>query len=173
MVKPLRLFGQVVVYGAIALLFGIFSDSPSYTHLPPDQAQLKLSFAHSAAPREACRKLTREELKDVAANMRRTEVCPRERLPVLVELLVDGVTLYRESLPPTGLFGDGPSLVYERFVIAPGRHRLVVRLRDSARTEGFDYRRTAEIDLGPRQSLAIDFRAETGGFILFGAQGER
>ena len=173
MLRPLPLLGQVLVYGVIALLFGIFSDSPSYTHLPPDQAQLKLSFAHSAAPKEACRKLTREELEDIAANMRRTEVCPRERLPVQVELLLDGTTLYRASLPPTGLSGDGPSMVYERFLIAPGRHLLTVRLRDSARDEGFDYLHTAEVELGPRQSLAIDFRSETGGFILSSGQGGR
>ena len=36
----------------------------------------------------------------------------------------------------------------------------------TATHEGFDYERRAEVELAPRQNLAIDFRAETGGFIF-------
>jgi hypothetical protein len=42
----------------------------------------------------------------------------------------------------------------------------VARLRDSDRSEGFDYERTGVLELAPAQSLAIDFRAEMGGFVL-------
>jgi hypothetical protein len=98
--------------------------------------------------------------------MRKAVECPRERLPVTVELDLDGEPLYAETLPPTGLSGDGPSRAYQRFVVPPGRHRLVARMRDTARTEGFDHIHETDIDLRPGQSLAIDFNPVAGTFIL-------
>jgi hypothetical protein len=98
--------------------------------------------------------------------MRKQVDCPRERLPVWIEILVDGRSIYRASLPPTGLSGDGPSRIYTRFNVASGPRHLQLRLRDSARTEGFDYELDRVIDLKPQQNLAVDFRPELGGFIL-------
>ena len=40
------------------------------------------------------------------------------------------------------------------------------RLRDSARSESFDYEREVEVDLVPGQNFVVDFRAEAGGFIF-------
>ena len=48
--------------------------------------------------------------------------------------------------------------------MAPGEHRLTLRMRDSDRQEGYDYEHDSVVDLRPRQNLVIDFRAETGGF---------
>ncbi len=92
--------------------------------------------------------------------------CPRQRLPVFIELAIDGETRYSASVPPTGLSGDGPSRIYQRFIVSPGKHAIVARLRDSDRSEGFDYQKTSEIELTARQSLAIDFRQEMGGFLF-------
>jgi hypothetical protein len=50
--------------------------------------------------------------------------------------------------------------------VPPGRHELTARLRDTGGAEGFDYERTVVVELAPAQSLAIDFRAEMGGFIF-------
>ncbi len=166
MPRPLQFLGQGVVYLVIALLFGLFSDWPRFTFFPADQAQIMLSFAHGAQRKGECRKLTAEELDELAPNMRRPEICPRERLPVLVELTLDDQPLYRESLPPSGLSGDGPSQVHRRFVVAPGSHRITVRLRDSARSEGFDYERSETIALRERQNFVIDFRSDRGGFVF-------
>jgi len=166
MAEALRYVGQAAVYGLIALALGYFSDSPAYTHFPPDRALVKLSLVHAGAPAGECRRRTADELAELAPNMRKALDCPRGRLPLLVELSLDGALLYRESLPPTGLSGDGPSRTYQRFTVAPGRHVLAARLRDSARTDGYDYEREAEVELAPRQSLAIDFQAETGGFVF-------
>ena len=93
-------------------------------------------------------------------------LCQRERLPVYVELASDGKTIYRASLPPLGLSRDGPSRVYARLPIPAGRHLLTARLRDTARTTGFDYERTETLKLKPGQNLAIDFRADIGGFVF-------
>jgi hypothetical protein len=165
MARPLGYIGQGAVYLLLALGIGYCSDRPAYTHFPPDMALIKLSFAHGAH-KEECRRRTPEELAKLPPNMRRPLACSRERLPVTVELLLDGKPLYQAVLPPTGLAGDGPSRVYQRFAVAPGRHELIARLRDSDRREGFDYERTAVVELAPEQSLAIDFRPEMGGFVL-------
>jgi len=161
-----RYLGQAAIYAVSALVLGTFSDRPAYTHFPPDMALIRLAFVHGAERREPCRQLSPEELAELAPNMRRPQACSRARLPVLVELELDGDMLYRASLPPTGLADDGPSRVYERFAVPPGRHELVARLRDSRRSEGFDHERQVEVELEPGQSLAIGFRAETGGFLV-------
>lgn len=166
MASAARFLGQAVLYGLVAVFLGYFSADPPYVHFPPDQAMIRLSFAHGAERRGECRQLTAEELQRLAPNMRVPTVCPRERLPVFVELELDGELLYRAELPPTGLNSDGPSRAYESFAVQPGRHTLAVRLRDTARTDGFDYDRVAEVELAPRQHLVIDFRADIGGFVF-------
>ena len=165
MAKPLGYLGQGMIYLLLALGIGYFSDRPAYTHFPPDMALIKLSFAHGAQ-KEECRRRTPEELAKLPPNMRRPMACSRERLPVTVELLLDGAPLYQAVLPPTGLAGDGPSRAYQRFPVPPGRHELTTRRGVSDRTVGFDSERTAVVELAPAESRAIDFRAEMCGFVF-------
>jgi len=160
------MIAQIGAYAAFAVVIAYFSDSPVYNHHDPNMALIKLNFSHAAQRKGDCRRLTPEEIAALPPNMRRPMDCPRERLPVLVELVLDGELLFRGLLPPTGVAGDGKATAYERFSVAPGRYRLLARLRDSARDEGFDYENTTEIELQPRQSFVVDFKAETGGFIF-------
>jgi hypothetical protein len=159
-----RYLGQGVVYGLIAALLGYFAAAPAYRHAEADQAQLTVSLAHSAKRVSECRRRTAAEIAALPPNMRKPLDCPRGRLPVLVEVELDGRIVMRDSAMPSGLFGDGPSQVYRNFVISTGPHDLAVRLRDSDRVEGFDYEREARIEIAPRQRFVIEFRAETGGF---------
>ena len=154
-----------LVFLVIGGIVGVLADTPRYTAFPPDQALIRLSFSHGGQ-RPECRRRTPEELAALPPNMRAPMDCPRERLPVVVELLLDGAPLYRASLPPGGLSRDGPSRVHEGFPVAPGTYSMVARLRDSARESGFDYQREARITLVPRQNLVIDFRADAGGFVF-------
>ena len=166
MTDMLRYAGQALLYAAVAAVLGYLSVGPPYTHHPPDKAMLRLSIAHGADRRGECRELSLDERQQLAPNMRVPRICPRERLPVRVEIDFDGQPLYQADLPPTGLSGDGPSRVNQPFEVAPGRHVLTMRLRDTARTDGFDYDRTVEIDLAPRQHFVIDFRPDLGGFVV-------
>jgi hypothetical protein len=163
MITALRYAGQGLVYVLFAAILGWLSAAP-YVHFPPEAAQITLSFVHGGKPKGECRERTADELAKLAPNMRKLRVCPRERLPVEVELVLDGKVLYRESRPPSGLAKDFPSHAYRRFAVAPGRHDLTVRLRDTARAQGFDYERSAMVTLAPGQNFAIDFRAAAGGF---------
>jgi hypothetical protein len=166
MTRPLPLLGQAAAYILFAAFLGFFSVAPGTTYLETGLAVIKLSFSHAGDRIGSCRRLSREEIANLPANMRRTEDCPRARLPVLIELEIDGKLAIHRLLPPVGLHRDGASAIYQRFPVAAGKHRIVARLRDSARTEGFDYEREVEIELAPDQNFVVDFRAESGGFII-------
>ena len=158
--------GQVIAYALFAVVIGYFATRPAYTHLAPGKAVIKLSFSHAGQHKGECRQLTQEELNKLPPNMRRPMDCPRERLPLLIELELDGQLLYQDELPPSGLAGDGASTAYKKFPVDSGQHHLVARLRESGRTDGFDYEKEAEITLAPQQNFVIDFRPELGGFLF-------
>lgn len=164
--KLCQFLGQAVIYAGFAVFLGIFANSPPYARVPDGSALIKLSFAHGAKAKGECRRLSQEELAELAANMRRAEVCPRERLPVYIHMLIDGEVVVDRLLPPTGLHSDGPSRIYERIIVPSGTHDIQVSLRDTVRDEGYDYQESHSIDLAPGQSLAIDFHAGEEGFMF-------
>ena len=159
-----RALAQLALYAGFAFVVATFAGYPPYTRVDSDSAVIKLSFSHAGALREPCRTLSAEEIAALAANMRSGVDCPRERVPVVVELEIDGERVYDAVLAPSGLAGDGPSSVYERFEVPAGSHRIRVRLRDTVRESGFDHEGAADVRLAARQSFVIDFRAELGGF---------
>jgi hypothetical protein len=162
--SALSLLLQFAAYVAIAALLGYFATMPPYRYADPAQASLKLSLSHAADRVEPCRQLTQEEIAEFAENMRRTEACERERLPLMLELDIDGATVLSLTARPSGLWRDGPASIYERLDVPPGPHRLSVRLRDTARTSGWDYEKTDTVDLEPGRYFTITFKPETGGF---------
>ena len=164
--SPFRLLKQLLMYGAFVAVIGYFSATPAYRHMDPAMASIKLSFSHAGERQQPCRQLSAEELAALAANMRKAMDCPRERVPVHVELELDGEVLYRQSLPASGLARDGMSTAYARFAVAPGRYRLVARLRDTRRRDGYDYEHEEVVELEAQQNFVVDFRAETGGFVF-------
>ena len=159
-----QILGQAVLYAGFMAMLGYFATLPAYTYVDPGAAVITLSFAHAGEKVSECRRLTPEEIAALAPNMRRPMDCPRGRVSLLVEFRLDGAVLYHASLSPSGLAGDGASSVYERFVVAPGGHRISARLRDSRREEGFDYELEEDVELIPGEHLVVDFRAGTGGF---------
>ena len=87
-------------------------------------------------------------------------------MPLHLELDVDGRILLRREAAPSGLWEDGPASVYERLQLPPGPYRIAVRLRDSARSEGWDYTFSEDIVLQAGRYAAITFRAKNGGFSI-------
>ncbi|HER20501.1 MAG TPA: hypothetical protein ENO14_05605 [Chromatiales bacterium] len=148
----------------MAFWLGYFADSPVYTHLEPDRAQIKLSVVHSAERKGECRRRTAEELAELPANMRTPFDCPRERLPIRIEVLLDGAVVYDETQSASGLAHSGRTRAYATFPAEPGRHILEARMIASGRSDGYDYQHKAEVELSPMENFVIDFRAETGGF---------
>ena len=166
MPSPLAYAGQACFYALCSAGIAVLASSPVYHQVPEGTAQIKLSFNHSGARVEECRRLTTKELAKLPSNKRSLGHCSRERLPVTVELVIDGVPLYRAVLEPGGLSRDGQAETYRKFLVPAGKHLIEARLRDSKRTEGFDYQSRLETELAPWQNLAIDFKAEQGGFLF-------
>jgi len=166
MSKVFRICGQFAVIAALFAAVAAFADWPVYRQTPRGTGIVMLSFVHGADRRADCRWLTPEEIAKLPPNMRRAQDCPRSRRPLYVELDVGDRVAYRASLAPTGIAGDGPSRIYERFVLPAGRYHVAVRMRDTARTEGFDHERKGQILLEPDQMFVIDFRSEPAGFVF-------
>jgi hypothetical protein len=158
--------GQALLYGLFAVFIGLLSQWPSYQPLPPDTALVKVSFIHHGQRVAECRRLTDEELAKLPPNMRAPTRCERERSPVTIEVDLDGTLVVREVAAPSGLSRDGASSVYHRLQVPAGRHRLAVRLKDSAAVAGFTHTHEATVTLEPAQVLVIDFDADKGGITL-------
>lgn len=162
---PARYAIQGVLYGAFAAFVGYFATAPTFEHLAPNEALVRLSFSHAAQRKEPCRERTPEELARLAPNMRAKQVCPRARSAVIVELELDGKLLYRIVAPPAGLASDGASTVYRRVAVPAGRHEVRARLSDNAQGE-FNYAAERTIELATGRVLLVDFNAAQGGFIF-------
>ncbi len=158
--------GQAVFYIAAAALTGYFSVSPVYRQVEPDMAQVKLSFAHGAKRTKECRKLSSKEIAALPPGERRPNTCERERRSIHVQLLIDDKLLYEADLEPSGLSRDGPARTYQKFMVPAGTHKIIARLRDSGRAEGYDYVSEHTAEMAPWQSLAVDFKADAGGFVF-------
>lgn len=159
----LALAGQAIAFLTFGAALVIFSAWPAPPMVSPGQALIKLSFTHAGERAEACRRLDPAEVAKLAPNMRTDLDCGRARVPVFVELRIDGERLYQGSHEPTGLWGDGPSVVYEKFWVSAGSHDLTVRIRDSRREEGFDYEAQTRVTLHEHQNFVIDFRPDEQG----------
>jgi len=158
------LIRQIVAFTVFALGIGYFSNSPNYTYHDPAMALIMVSFSHASERKEKCRRFTQDELAALAPNMRRPMDCPRERVPVYVEVMMDGSSLLNKSYNPTGLAKDGAASIYESIPVKPGQHQIIAKLRDSGRKDGFDYEGGISINLKPKELFVIDFRKELDGF---------
>jgi hypothetical protein len=165
-IEAARIAAQIAVVAALAAGVALLADWPRYHQIPPESAVIKLSFTHGSNRQAECRRRTAEELAKLPPNMRKPLECPRRRGSVYVELDLDGQRIYQASLPPSGISGDGPSRVYQRFVVPAGAHTLAVRMRDTPRQEGFDYAKSAVIVLAPGDNFVVDFGAEASGFVF-------
>jgi len=162
-------FRHIAQFAVIVLLFSgvaALANWPVYRPLPADSAVVLLTFVHGADRKAECRRRSPEEIAKLPPNMRKVQDCPRGRRPIYVELDISGHKRFAASLPPTGIAGDGPSRVYQRFVVPAGRYEIAARMRDTARPEGFDHARSEVVTLAAEQILVVDFRGESGEFIF-------
>ena len=166
MTKWLRHACQFILIAALFAAVAAFSNWPTYQTIPEGHAVIMLSFVHGSDRRAECRRLSPQEIAKLPPNMRRVQDCPRGRRPIYIELDLGGQTAFKASLAPTGIAGDGPSKVYERFVVPAGEHDIAVRMRDTSRAEGFDHARKERVTLAAEQMLVVDFRAESGEFVF-------
>lgn len=154
---------QFMSYAAFAAVLGYFSFWPRYNYASAESATIKVSVSHATRHVKPCVLLTPQQIAELPPNMRRTESCERKRLPLTMEVEVDGDIMLRVDAEPSGLWGDGPASIYERFEVAPGAHKLTTRLRDTDRADGWDYIRSEELVLQPGRYFSVTFRPENEG----------
>ncbi|MEI6986794.1 MAG: hypothetical protein WCK65_11755 [Rhodospirillaceae bacterium] len=166
MIGAFQFIGRIAAYAFFGFLIGVLSDSPPITWIASDRSQIKLSFSYGAKGKSDCRQRTVAEMASLEPNMRKPLDCKRERRALYLEVKVDGSVVYTGWLQPSGLSGDGASRIYRIFTVDPGRHRLSFGMRETARSEGFDFQREEEVTLMPQQNFVVDFRSDIGGFIF-------
>ncbi|MBI5186907.1 MAG: hydrogenase iron-sulfur subunit [Nitrospinae bacterium] len=147
----------------------------------PGKAMLKVGFKHKTPRTHQC---TDEEVRAFHGSIvtelpgskkisRHMEFTPRgespycgkrERNSAYVEISLDGKPLYGDNLRPTGWHRDGAIFLYQRFLVEPGEHKVVVKLRDTNRKEGFDYEFEDLIGFEKSGVRALTFEKSINGF---------
>lgn len=163
--KPIRYLLQVFNYTLFMAIIWYFATAPSFTVLDENQAVITMAFSHAGKLRKACRRLSQEELNELAPNMRKLEDCPRERSPVVIEMKLDGEVLYSETLQPPGLFGDGGVDVYFSQKIPAGEHQFEIKMNDSVRDDRFSQILEQTVRIEASRILLVEFESDEG-FII-------
>lgn len=162
-----RYLGQAVCYAAFMGLLGYFATDPVYQHVAPGNAMIRVSFTHATSRLVECQRFTPQEIAALPPRERKVfSGCARERAPMRLELLLDGAPLLQDTLSPSGLSRDGSIYVYEKFEVAAGHHELSIRMRDSARPEGFDHEYRTQLELQAGQNIVVDYHPDDGGFVI-------
>lgn len=163
--EALKIATRFAVLGLVFMAVAALSNRPLHRSLPEDAGVLMLSFSHGADRKAACRKATPEELAKLPPNMRQPEICPRNRPSIRVEFDIDGKRMFEADVPPSGIAGDGPSRVHQRFVLTAGSYDVAVRMRE--RPDGdFAWHAERTVRIDPGANRVIDFRATAGGFVF-------
>jgi len=160
--KGLRYLLQAFNYAIFMALIWYFSTSPAVKVIGDDESMITVAFAHAGKTREACRRLSQEELMKLPPNMRKPEDCPRERSPIIIEATLDGKVIYSETRLPPGMFNDGGVNIYYNSKVPAGRHKFEIKMDDSVRDPGFDYVYEQEVNLKPQQIMLVEFEPLTG-----------
>jgi hypothetical protein len=152
-----KIIAQVGFYLIVGLFIGWISHFPTYEYSDGKQAELKLVVRHSGHLIGECRALSQKEMEKLPANMRTTQICPREKAPLTVTLTVNGDEFYQQTIKPSGIHNDGVIAQYEIFSI-PAR-MLAVRF---AIEDGPVYEQS--IDAHPGDVLLLQY--DDSGFHL-------
>ncbi len=157
--KPVRYLGQAVLYALFFLPLAYFSHAPIYRHVEEGMAVLKVAVRHPGKVIGECTVVAGGGSgMRPSAMTQSVEVCPRERSPLQLELIMDGETLYSAQVPPPGLHNDGTSSVYQRFEIPAGPHHLQIKMNDDVNVKGYTWQLEQEITLQPAQVMVASFK---------------
>lgn len=159
MSRALGFLGQALCYALFFLPLAYLSHEPAYRVLDEDMALLKLAVRHPGKIVGECTAATTPGQGMRPTTMTQaTEVCPRARSGLQLELVLDGETLYRATVPASGLHSDGISSVYMQFEVPAGRHNLQLRMNDDVAMEGYPWQFEQDIELQPAQVMVANFK---------------
>lgn len=156
--RLLRYLGQALLYGLFFVPLVYLTSSPVYTQQQPGMATLKVAVRHAGKIVGECTPVDSEQYAHLPANMKRPEICPRERSPLRLAVELDGKKLYAATVPAAGLHNDGVSSVYMRFDVPAGQHRLRLGMNDDVAIEGDTWELDQEITLKAAQVVVAGFK---------------
>jgi len=157
MKKIWRYLGQGLIYLLFITFIGYFSSSPGYTNMPADKALIKFTLTHPGkrvTPFHDTR--TKQDLAKLSPQLRYAHHS-RNRSPLKIKLVMDGMVVYQAKIQARGLSHDLPSPVYQRFTVPAGEHHFRVFMGDDIHYKGFNYTAEKTIKLTPLKVLIIDF----------------
>jgi hypothetical protein len=156
--KSGRYLGQALLYALFFVPLVFVTHQPTHQHLAEDMAVLKIAVRHAGEIIGQCTTVDAAEYANQPANMQRVEICPRERSPLELELILDGDTLYRASVPAPGLHNDGVSSMYKRFNVPAGAHHVQLRMNDDKAVDGYNWQLEQDVQLRPAQVMVASFK---------------
>lgn len=153
-----RYLGQALLYALFFVPLVFLTHTPTHRHLAEDMAVLKVAVRHAGKIVGECTPINSADYANRPANMQRPELCPRERSPLQLELLLDGETLLRAAVPASGLHSDGVSSMYQRFNVPAGSHHLRLLMNDDVAVDGPTWQLEQDIELRPAQVMVATFK---------------
>ncbi len=155
----------VVLLAIPAILTLILSDAP-YTFFNDTDSLLRFSFKHGGMHLEAEKMPTEEDLKKLLPHMRARLPKAGPRFPVYAEVEIDGKKVIASSYRPGGLKGESASYAYEKIVVAPGIHRVSIKMSDTNSPEKIDYTYEQDIEFKSGRQVCIDFNEGKKSFYI-------
>lgn len=161
-----RIFGGVLVAGALAVPLALLSDAPSL--VPTSTApELVVSVKFRPDTVRDCRPMTQAEIASTPRHMqsRDATICERSLPDVRVGVWIDGEPHSQRVYAAKGLSSDGPSIGTEHIALSPGAHQVSVRIGNTAEPNQWSDRWDGELnfELGRRQVILYENR---DGFII-------
>ena len=153
-----RYLGQGLFYALFFLPIVYLTHQPQHQHLPEGMAELKIAVRHAGATIGECTDVQAGVYTPLPGNKQRQQICPRERSPLQLELLMDGKPLYLATASPSGLHDDGVASIYRRFTVPAGRHKLQLRMNDDVAVEGYPWVLEQDVELQPAQVMVASFK---------------
>lgn len=153
MMKPAHIAIQLLVWAVLGLVVLALADGPSFDPLPAEHGQLTLAVAHLSERVEPCRQLSEAERMDLPPTRRVSEVCERARVPVRIELVVNGRTLLARKFQPSGFHDDGRIYLVEAWPLPAGDYRAELTL--TGRTEDSSHHEIFEFTLSARTNAVV------------------
>jgi hypothetical protein len=153
-----RYLGQALCYALFFIPLAYLTQQPNHRHLDEGMAVLKIAVRHAGKIIGECTPISGVNQAHRGSNLRQAEICPRERSSLQLQLILDGETLYHDTVPASGLHSDGVSSMYQRFSIPAGVHHIKLLMNDDVATEEFPWQLEREIELQPAQVMVASFK---------------
>lgn len=164
--NPVRYLLQAAFYTVFMAVVWYFSTDPVYRPLAEGDAVVIVAFGHAGKIVAPCRERSPEELAALPPNMRIAQDCPRERSPIIVEVLLDDKIALKETFVAPGFSKDLGVEIFHRTNVPVGKHNVIARMNDDVNVEGYTHVVEQEIELTQGKILVVEYKPDKNTFVL-------